>query len=315
MKRTGRLLELMIALNTTHRFTVQELADRFEVSRRTMLRDLQLLSEMGVPLAATPGPHGGYSVLRSQQLPPVSLTAEEAISLLMSFEKLAEYPDGPFQQEHLSTLTKLRSILPSDVLERANEVRALVATKVATRRYKVPCIRAVLQAAQERLHLEIDYESGSGRSRRVILPYGLIASNGFWYCPSYCYTRRERVWFRADRILGAWERPDYAGDAPWVDLQDILTIENPRDEELLPLRATLTPRGCKMGDWHPLFGELIQRQADGTGVIEIELPRSELGIIGRYFLGLGVEVQVHEPPDVILFLQEEAARIAKMYAP
>ncbi|MGB8954917.1 MAG: YafY family protein [Tumebacillaceae bacterium] len=313
MKRTGRLLEMMIALNTTQRFTVQELADRFEVSRRTMLRDLQLLSEMGVPLAATPGPHGGYSVIRSQQLPPVSLTAEEAISLIMSFETLEEYPDGPFQQENLSTLTKLRSVLPSDVLETANAVRALVATKVAKRRYKVPYIRDILRAAKERLHMEIDYESGSGRSRRVILPYGLIASNGFWYCPSFCYTRRERVWFRADRILGAWERPDFAGGAPWVELQEILRMENPRDEELLSLHATLTPRGCKLGDWHPLFGELIQRQPDGSGVIRVEITRSEVQIIGRYLLGLGVEVQVHEPGEVILFLKDEVDRIAKMY--
>ncbi len=62
MSRTERLLELMIRLRTRGRFTVQELADECGVSRRTMLRDLQALSELGVPLASTPGPGGGYTL-------------------------------------------------------------------------------------------------------------------------------------------------------------------------------------------------------------------------------------------------------------
>ncbi|NHM33894.1 helix-turn-helix transcriptional regulator [Neobacillus terrae] len=65
MKKTDRLLEIMLYMNNKRKFKVQELADHFAVSRRTMLKDLQALSEMGGPLASAFGVHGGYSVMKS----------------------------------------------------------------------------------------------------------------------------------------------------------------------------------------------------------------------------------------------------------
>jgi predicted DNA-binding transcriptional regulator YafY len=64
MSRTARLVELLVQVQTKPRFTAAELAEEFGVSRRTMLRDLAALSEMGIPLRATPGPGGGYSLPR-----------------------------------------------------------------------------------------------------------------------------------------------------------------------------------------------------------------------------------------------------------
>ena len=74
MSRTARLLELLIRVQTKPRFTSWELAEEFGVSRRTMLRDLQALSEMGVPLRSTPGPGGGYSLPRGGRRLSPSLT-------------------------------------------------------------------------------------------------------------------------------------------------------------------------------------------------------------------------------------------------
>src|ERR671920_2418698 len=79
VSRTARLLVLLVRVQTKPRFTAQELADEFGVSRRTMLRDLNALSGMGVPLRSTPGPDGGYSLPRvSRRLSP-SLTVDEAL--------------------------------------------------------------------------------------------------------------------------------------------------------------------------------------------------------------------------------------------
>jgi predicted DNA-binding transcriptional regulator YafY len=96
-----RLVELMLRLQTLQHFTVQELADEFHLSRRTMLRDLQALSMMGVPLAATPGPHGGYFLVQQQRLLPLSLTEDEAIGIVLSYEALLNYADSPFAVQNL----------------------------------------------------------------------------------------------------------------------------------------------------------------------------------------------------------------------
>lgn len=112
LSRTVRLLELLVRLQTLRQFTVQALADEFGVSRRTMLRDLQSLSELGVPLAATSGPHGGYRLIREQQLPPLMLTADEAIALVVSYESLQQYADSPFDFDKSAAMAKIQGALP-----------------------------------------------------------------------------------------------------------------------------------------------------------------------------------------------------------
>jgi len=95
LSRTARLLELLVSVQTKPRFTAQELANEFGVSRRTMLRDLHALFGMGVPLRSTPGPGGGYSLPRGGRRLSPSLTVDEAIALIDSYEAFLRYPDFP----------------------------------------------------------------------------------------------------------------------------------------------------------------------------------------------------------------------------
>jgi predicted DNA-binding transcriptional regulator YafY len=84
VSRTARLLELLMKVQTKHRFTAAELAEEFGVSRRTMLRDLAALSGMGVPLRSTLGPGGGYSLSCGGRRLSPSVTVDEALALVAS---------------------------------------------------------------------------------------------------------------------------------------------------------------------------------------------------------------------------------------
>src|SRR3712207_8903738 len=99
VSRTARLLELLVRVQTRPRFTAAELAEEFGVSRRTMLRDLRALSDMGVPLRSTPGPGGGYSLPRGGRRLWPSLTVDEALGLIVSYEALLRR-----SEEHTSEL-------------------------------------------------------------------------------------------------------------------------------------------------------------------------------------------------------------------
>jgi predicted DNA-binding transcriptional regulator YafY len=116
VSRTARLLELLIRVQTKTRFTAQELAEEFGVSSRTILRDLRALSEMGVPLRSMPGPGGGYALPRGGRRLTPSLTVDEALGLIVSYEALLRYSVSPFSTQNLSAITKLRAALaPSRV--------------------------------------------------------------------------------------------------------------------------------------------------------------------------------------------------------
>src|SRR3712207_8968169 len=86
-----------------------------------MLRDLSALSGMGVPLRSTPGPGGGYSLPRGSRRLSPSLTVDEALALIASYEALLRYPVQPFSTQSLSAVTKLRAALPREVVARSEE--------------------------------------------------------------------------------------------------------------------------------------------------------------------------------------------------
>ncbi len=167
MARAARLLELLIRLRATPRVTAQELADHFEVSRRTMLRDLQTLSDLGVPLVATPGPGGGYTLTRDQRLAPLALTADEALGVLLSYEAFLRYAQSPFAAESLSAATKLRATLPPDVARDLERVQHHVAIIARPHGDPAPLLGEILRAALDGVHLRVVYDSRSGVSERI----------------------------------------------------------------------------------------------------------------------------------------------------
>lgn len=101
MSKSKRLLELMLTVNRKRKFTVKELAQEFGVSSRTILRDLQELGELGVPLYSEVGPHGGYQVLNERILPPIAFTEEEAVALFSHAMPFVIIPTSPLRRKLL----------------------------------------------------------------------------------------------------------------------------------------------------------------------------------------------------------------------
>jgi predicted DNA-binding transcriptional regulator YafY len=305
------LLEILITLQTRSRFTVQEMADEFAVSRRTMLRDLHALSEMGVPLAATPGPGGGYSLIRDRRLLPLSVTPDEAIGMVLSYEAFLQYTESPFTEQSLSAITKLRNAMPADVVRELDHVHEHVVVVEAARSYSAPFLAGVLQAALDGVHLQIVYESMSRVAERLIYPYGLYASQGFWYCACYDYERHAILGLRADRIRSMERREGLELPAPMSVREWLRTRENNAGERL-HLRARVTERGAKSFDLSTLFGE-ISLDESGEGVIEGDIPPSEVNWYAARLLPLGTDLIVESPPELVEAIRSKAGEIAGLY--
>jgi predicted DNA-binding transcriptional regulator YafY len=316
VSRTARLLELLVRVQTKPRFTAAELAEEFGVSRRTMLRDLRALCEMGVPLRSTPGPGGGYSLPRGGRRLSPSLTVDEALALIVSYEALMRYPVSPFSSQGLSAVTKLRAALPPDVVGELDRLRRHVAVVEPVREYEAPLLGELLKAALDGEHLKIVYDSvRSGVSERVVYPFGLYASQGFWYCACFDHKRSANVSLRADRFLSAervkgFERPSH------VPLVDWTRVVRSRGGERLRLRVRVSERGTKSFDLVSLFGRI---EADGQtdwhrgGIVEADIPRSEVGFYASRLLSAGTEVRVDSPPELAEALRNKALEVMRLY--
>lgn len=310
MSRSTRLLELLIVLQTSTRFTVAEMAADFAVSRRTMLRDLQALSEMGVPLAATPGPGGGYTLIRNRNLLPLSLSADEAIGVILSYEAFQQYAQSPFAAQSLSAITKLRNAMPAEVVRELDRYRRHVVVVQPAPRYDAPWLADILQAALDQVRLLIEYESMTRVASRLIYPYGLYAAHGFWYCACYDYDRRAGIGLRADRIR-TLRRQDGIPPVTAVSLREWLDTRQSNAADPLRIRARVTPRGTKRFELSSIFGENV---VDDNGYVEAEVPRSELDWFANQLLALGIDVIVESPPELVELINQKASSILETYA-
>jgi predicted DNA-binding transcriptional regulator YafY len=310
MSRTARLLELLIALQQRPRFTVQAMADDFGVSRRTMLRDLHDLSAMGVPLAATPGPGGGYALVRSQRQLPLTLTVDEAIGIVLSYEAFLQYAQSPFAPASLSAIMKLRAALPPDVVQETDSIRHHVILTGAERRYDAPLLPDLLRAALDGVHLRVMYDSRSGIAERVIYPFGLYAASGFWYCACYDYRRAGNVSLRADRFLTA-ERVDGYAPPHSLSLREWLDTRERDAPDPMRLRAIISPKGMKRFDPGMEFGEIAA--TDQGGAIDTIIPASEIDYFAARLLPLGGDIAVTSPPELIAALRHAAHDILLRY--
>ena len=309
MSRAARLVELMVRVQARPRFTAAELAEEFGVSRRTMQRNLAALARMGVPLRSTPGPGGGYSLPRGGRRLSPSLTLAEALGLIASYEALLRYPVHPFSSEGISAVTKLRAALPKDVVGELDHLRRHVAVLEPVREYEAPLLGELLQAALDEAHLKVVYDSiRSGISERVIFPFGLYASAGYWYCACFDRRRDANVSMRADRFLSAervdgYERPAHVPPERWTH------GAGDADEELVSVRVRVTARGAKSFELASLFGSV----PPGGGAVETEIPRQEFDYYASRLLSVGTDVVVESPPELAKALRHKAREIVTLY--
>jgi predicted DNA-binding transcriptional regulator YafY len=311
------LLELLIRVQTKARFTAAELAEEFGVSRRTMLRDLGALMAMGVPLRSTPGPGGGYSLPRGGRRLSPSLSVDEALALIASYEALLRsYPVHPFSTQSLSAVTKLRAALPKDVVAELDKLRRHVFVGGPVRDYEAPLLGELLRAALDGAHLKVTYDSiGSGVTERVIFPYGLYASQGYWYCGCFDHKREANVPMRADRFLWA-QRVEGFEPPPKLSIQDWTRAARGAREkvgEQLWFRARVTERGRKSFELTSLFGSIAPEEEGEGSIIEAEIPASEIDYYASRLLSVGTDVLVDSPPELIDAIRNKAREVIGLY--
>lgn len=314
MSKSKRLLELMMTVNRKRKFSVKELAEEFGVSTRTMLRDLRELSELGVPLYSEVGPHGGYQVLRERILPPIAFSEEEAVALFFAVYALRHYSSLPFKAESASALDKFYLHMSGDVRDRIDQMKNRVDFVTPTRLQESPYLSVLLEAAVHQKVLLIRYESRGNKTDRKIQPIGIYANNGLWFCPAYCFLRKDFRVFRCDRIQSVTY--DVDGTMP-MDMRHIHLGNKgsffQTERESLQLYAELGPIGVQMCEAVIWLGSYLHIRVDGTGWLEGPIPQSDLAFYARFFIGLGNEVTVKQPSELVVYMKRIFAEVMNKY--
>ncbi len=201
MNRTDRLYALVEELRAVapRPRSARWLAARFEVSARTVERDIGALQQAGVPIWAEPGRTGGYALDKQGTLPPVNLTPAEAVAMALALHRLA---GTPFHAPAATALRKVLAVMPPATATAAREMAARIHLVGAGPATAVP--RLVADALTARRVLRIGYADRSGAaSARDVEPLGYVGSPTHWYLIAWCRLRGGVRAFRTDRITSA----------------------------------------------------------------------------------------------------------------
>lgn len=203
MSRTDRLYALVEELRARAPRTMRavELAERFEVTTRTIERDLLALQEAGVPIWTRPGPGGGYGLNVDATLPPLNLTPAEATALATA---LAATRAMPFADAGRSALQKLAAVMAAAPRATASKLVSHIRVAQGFGRPVDPVSQVIQQALLDSVAVQLTYRDVQDRDTvRVVEPAGLFGTGNGWYLAAWCRLRQAPRIFRLDRIAQA----------------------------------------------------------------------------------------------------------------
>jgi predicted DNA-binding transcriptional regulator YafY len=220
VNRTDRLYALVEELRACapRRLSARELAARFEVSARTVERDISALQQAGVPIYADVGRTGGYTLDKSHTLPPLNFTPAEAVAIAVS---LSRSEGSPYSRSARTALHKILSAMSAGdgaaAFELADRIRFLSPAEPA----ELASVPAVLEeAVAARRVVRIEYVDRSGAvTERVVEPVAFTAGSRCWYFLGWCRLRSEGRVFRTDRIRSAVLLDDTAPHRSFEELK------------------------------------------------------------------------------------------------
>lgn len=202
------MLAIVIELQRRGVLRAEDLAGRFETSVRTIYRDMQALSEMGVPVAGATGI--GYSLMEGYFLPPVSFTAEEATALLVGADFVELRLDTEYGSNASSAQEKIEAILPDHVREETARLRSAIRLlndgAATTRGGEKEAFEQLRRAIVQKRKIRFGYSKnlpgpdGHRHSERTADPYGLVFTQGAWVLVAFCDLRGEVRHFRLSRM-------------------------------------------------------------------------------------------------------------------
>lgn len=313
---SSRLLEMLSLLQARRGWAGAELADRLEVSQRTIRRDIERLRRLGYPVESLAGRAGGYRLRAGSAMPPLLLDDEEAIAIAVGLRTAAHSSVTGIEETAVRALVKLDQVLPTHLRRRVRALgSATFASPTAGPTVDPQHLTVIAAACRDSERLRFSYRRRDGdESRREVEPHSLVNYGRRWYLVAWDRQREDWRSFRVDRL----ERPASTGvrfaqrelptrgAAEYVE-RSITAMPN-RYEAVVTLHA---PADEITGRVPSHWGEVTPLDAR---TCELRTGDDDLGWLAVRIAMLGVDFEVREPPELMEHLRALSRRIASAAA-
>lgn len=312
MNRIDRLTGMILLLQGHRVITAERLAEHFEISVRTVYRDLVALGEAGVPIMGEAGV--GYSLMRGYHIPPVMFTEDEAAALFLSGEIAEQVADESLRAALRSALLKVRSVLPRERHDYLNRLQKSVDVQLPASReaggrdgdvHEHGLLMPLQQAVVRRHRVHLSYDAG-GRGEitsRTVEPLGILFYGKEWHLIAYCRLRKDFRDFRMDRVV-AWKvLPEIFSGHENFSLQEFLAEEISR-QELTPMTVVFRSDAMERVRRECRYAPKEETLPDSR--VKVEMLAWSLDWIPEWLLSFGAGMEILQP----LALREQVRQTA-----
>ncbi len=309
------MLQLLTLLQN-HRFWAgEELAAKLEVSPRTLRRDVEQLRELGYPVETTRGVGGGYRLSAGGSLPPLMVSDEEALAIVLGLRAVTASGVQGVQDAAVGALAKIVPVLPTHVRRLAAGIGSTVTTgqtREGAPQVEIAVLASVATACRDRTMLAFDYEKRDRSvSSRLAEPHALVSVARRWYLVAFDPAAGDWRTFRLDRMRGVEPHPKRFGSrpVPGGDAEAFVqsSIRNlpARYEAVVRVEVHAEQVRAEVGQW----GEVFELE-DGRS--EVRMRTDELDYVVYLLARLDAPSEVVGPPELVRSLQEWGRRIARV---
>lgn len=307
--KIDRLVSMVMVLLDKQRVSARELADRFEVSLRTVYRDMEAIGMAGIPVRSTPGTGGGFEIMPEYKLDKKVFSAQEISALLMGLSSLS----GMIREEELAhALAKVRSFIPAGRAEeiacKVNQIRIDVSPWMGGGHIQ-PRLERIQAAMQESRLLTFAYIAHHGaETSRTVEPCQLVLKGSRWYLHGYCRGREDFRLFRVSRMWNLQMEEEIfaprAHQRPQLDFEEMGAAMQTRIT--LRIHSSVMDRVldfCRYEDFSP----------DGAEHYLVLFPFIENEYYYDILLGFGRRCECLVPPHVRRELKRRIQDMAAIY--
>ena len=314
-----RMLRLLSLLQTHRYWPGAELADRLQVSPRTLRRDMDRLRELGYPVQAHRGAEGGYQLAAGAALPPLVVDDEEAVALAVGLQAAAQDAVEGIAESSVRALAKVVQVMPARLRHRVEALSAMTepASWGGVARISVDpgILTSVALACRDSERLEFSYTAADGqRTNRHVEPHRLVSLVRRWYLVGYDLDRQDWRSFRLDRLTaprgtGARFRPRElpAADAAGFVRAGIDNVRAAYDVEVVVAAPAAAVRE-RIGRWCTVEDIGAARCRLRMTADSLDWPTMALGAVGADF-------QVVSPPELLDRVHDWGRRFSEARGP
>lgn len=315
MNHIERLNAILIHLQSKRIVKASEIAERFEISLRTVYRDIRALEESGVPIGAEAGV--GYFLMDNYKLPPVMFTKEEASALLFGEKLVEKMSDNQMKADFCSALFKIKAILnpeEKDRLEKLHSQISVLSYTSSNENFNRLFLSEIQQALVSKQVLEIDYQAGYGApaTKRLVEPIGLCNYSRRWHLFAWCRLRGEYRDFRLDRIQDLRIGTENFKGKQHISMDDFIRkMKVISDKPNITLLAP-TSRLNLIAESKYWYGFIDEEPIDDQ-LSRLRFSNNELRGFAIWIISSGSYAQVEAPEELKLILGQFISGIIENY--